>query len=161
MNVCPPWPLPCCTCSGHMSRYRLMPGSSPSIEHRFFSPEYSKSTFLASSIRRRRVNVVHALAGSRNNSDPNRRARSLARADAIGDALLKRAVPMSRLDQGRLQPLATAALVRDGDRVGFVTARTFWSVRIGAIWRCHCHVTGALQGWIRRAFDLSCIPITM
>ena len=29
MNVCPPWPLPCCTCSGHMSRYRLMPGSSP------------------------------------------------------------------------------------------------------------------------------------
>jgi hypothetical protein len=29
MNVCPPWPLPCCTCSGHMSRYRLTPGSSP------------------------------------------------------------------------------------------------------------------------------------
>ena len=29
MNVCPPWPLPCCTCSSHMSRYRLMPGSSP------------------------------------------------------------------------------------------------------------------------------------
>lgn len=29
MNVCPPWPLPCCTCSGHMSRYRAMPGSSP------------------------------------------------------------------------------------------------------------------------------------
>ena len=29
MNVCPPWPLPCCTCSGHMSRYRSMPGSSP------------------------------------------------------------------------------------------------------------------------------------
>lgn len=29
MNVCPPWPLPCCTCSGHMNRYRLMPGSSP------------------------------------------------------------------------------------------------------------------------------------
>ncbi len=47
---------------------------------------------------------------------------SPARADAIGDALLKRAVPMSRLDQGRLQPLATAALVRDGDRVGLVTA---------------------------------------
>ncbi|MBA3253335.1 MAG: hypothetical protein H0T67_03615 [Burkholderiaceae bacterium] len=45
-----------------------------------------------------------------------------ARADAIGDALLKRAVPLSRLDQGRLQPLATAGLVRDGDRVGLVTA---------------------------------------
>jgi len=29
MNVCPPWPLPCCACSGHMSRYRAMPGSSP------------------------------------------------------------------------------------------------------------------------------------
>jgi hypothetical protein len=29
MNVCPPWPLPCCTCSGHLSRYRAMPGSSP------------------------------------------------------------------------------------------------------------------------------------
>lgn len=29
MNVCPPWPLPCCTCSGQMSRYRAMPGSSP------------------------------------------------------------------------------------------------------------------------------------
>lgn len=29
MNVCPPWPLPCCACSGQMSRYRAMPGSSP------------------------------------------------------------------------------------------------------------------------------------
>jgi hypothetical protein len=29
MNVCPPWPLPCCTCSGQMGRYRAMPGSSP------------------------------------------------------------------------------------------------------------------------------------
>ena len=29
MNVCPPWPLPCCTCTGHLSRYRAMPGSSP------------------------------------------------------------------------------------------------------------------------------------
>ncbi len=29
MNLCPPWPLPCCNCSGQMSRYRLMPGSSP------------------------------------------------------------------------------------------------------------------------------------
>ena len=45
-----------------------------------------------------------------------------ARADAIRDALLKRAVPLSRVDQGRLQPLATAGLVRDGDRVGLVTA---------------------------------------
>jgi len=27
-NNCPPWPLPCCVCSGHMSRYRSMPGSS-------------------------------------------------------------------------------------------------------------------------------------
>ena len=46
----------------------------------------------------------------------------LARAEAIGDALLRRAVPLSRLDEGRLQPLATAGLVRDGDRVGLVTA---------------------------------------
>ncbi len=45
-----------------------------------------------------------------------------ARADAICDALLKRAVPLSRLDQGRLEPLATAAVVRDGARVGLVTA---------------------------------------
>jgi hypothetical protein len=29
MNVCPPWPLPCCTCSGQLGRYRSMPGSSP------------------------------------------------------------------------------------------------------------------------------------
>jgi hypothetical protein len=29
MNVCPPWPLPCCTCSGQMGHYRAMPGSSP------------------------------------------------------------------------------------------------------------------------------------
>ena len=29
MNVCPPWPLPCCTCSSPMSNYRSMPGSSP------------------------------------------------------------------------------------------------------------------------------------
>lgn len=44
------------------------------------------------------------------------------RADAIGAALLKRAVPLSRLHEGRLQPLATAALVRAGDRVALVTA---------------------------------------
>jgi hypothetical protein len=29
MNVCPPWPLPCCTCSAPMGRYIGMPGSSP------------------------------------------------------------------------------------------------------------------------------------
>lgn len=29
LNVCPPWPFPCCTCSAVMSRYRSMPGSSP------------------------------------------------------------------------------------------------------------------------------------
>ncbi len=45
-----------------------------------------------------------------------------ARADAIRDALLKRAVPLSCVDQGRLQPLATAGLLRDGHRVGLVTA---------------------------------------
>ncbi len=45
-----------------------------------------------------------------------------ARAEAIRDALLKRAVPLSRVDQGRLQPLATAGLLRDGQRVGLVTA---------------------------------------
>ena len=45
-----------------------------------------------------------------------------ARADAIRDALLKRAVPLSCVDHGRLQPLATAGLVRDGHRVGLVTA---------------------------------------
>lgn len=44
------------------------------------------------------------------------------RADAIGDALLRRAVPLSRLNEGRLEPLATAALVRVGARVGLVTA---------------------------------------
>lgn len=54
-----------------------------------------------------------------------------ARADAIRDALLKRAVPLSRLDQGRLQPLATAGLVRDGDRVGLVTAAHIFE-------RAHC-----------------------
>ena len=29
MNVCPPFPFACCTCSSLMSRYRSMPGSSP------------------------------------------------------------------------------------------------------------------------------------
>jgi len=29
LNLCPPWPLPCCNCSSHMNRYINMPGSSP------------------------------------------------------------------------------------------------------------------------------------
>jgi hypothetical protein len=29
MNVCPLWPLPCCTCSAPMGRYIGTPGSSP------------------------------------------------------------------------------------------------------------------------------------
>jgi hypothetical protein len=45
-----------------------------------------------------------------------------ARADAIREALLKRAVPLSRLVDGRLQPLATAGLVADGRRIGLLTA---------------------------------------
>ena len=45
-----------------------------------------------------------------------------ARADAIRDALLKRAVPLSRLHHGRLEPLATAGLVHERGRVGLVTA---------------------------------------
>ena len=45
-----------------------------------------------------------------------------ARGNAIAAALLKRAIPLSRLNDGRLEPLATAALVRDGHRVGLLTA---------------------------------------
>jgi hypothetical protein len=47
---------------------------------------------------------------------------SAARADAIGAALLRRAVPLSRVEAGRLQPLATAALLADGEHVGLLTA---------------------------------------
>ncbi|MDQ3214641.1 MAG: hypothetical protein M3P99_00960, partial [Pseudomonadota bacterium] len=47
---------------------------------------------------------------------------SPARAQAISDALLRRAVPLSLFKDGRAEPLATAALVRDGNRVGLVTA---------------------------------------
>lgn len=47
---------------------------------------------------------------------------SKARAEAISQALLQRAVPLSLLKDGRTEPLATAALVRDGDRVGLLTA---------------------------------------
>lgn len=75
-----------------------------------------------------------------------------ARADAIREALLKRAVPLSRLDQGRLEPLATAGLVRDGDRVGLVTAAHIFERALGAISPCHCRATRALHGCIRHAF---------
>ncbi len=55
-----------------------------------------------------------------------------ARAEAIGAALLRRAVPLSRLNDGRLEPLATAALVRDGDRTGLLTAaHVFERVQVG------------------------------
>ncbi|MDQ3214686.1 MAG: hypothetical protein M3P99_01195 [Pseudomonadota bacterium] len=47
---------------------------------------------------------------------------SPVRARAISDALLQRAVPLSLFKDGRAEPLATAALVRDGDRVGLLTA---------------------------------------
>lgn len=47
---------------------------------------------------------------------------SPARAEAISQALLQRAVPLSLFKDGRAEPLATAALVRDGDRVGLLTA---------------------------------------
>lgn len=45
-----------------------------------------------------------------------------ARADAIRAALLRRAVPLSRIVDGRLEPLATAGLVADGRRTGLLTA---------------------------------------
>jgi hypothetical protein len=45
-----------------------------------------------------------------------------ARADAIRAALLRRAVPLSRIADGRLEPLATAGLVADGRRIGLLTA---------------------------------------
>lgn len=45
-----------------------------------------------------------------------------ARAAAIRDALLRRAVPLSRLLDGRLEPLATASLVIDGSGSGLLTA---------------------------------------
>jgi hypothetical protein len=45
-----------------------------------------------------------------------------ARADAIRAALLKRAVPLSRVADGRLEPLATAGLVAEGRRIGLLTA---------------------------------------
>lgn len=55
-----------------------------------------------------------------------------ARADAIRAALLKRAVPLARLSEGRLDPLATAGLVREDGRVGLVTAaHIFERARVG------------------------------
>jgi hypothetical protein len=46
-----------------------------------------------------------------------------ARARAIRDALLRRAVPLSRLVDGRLEPLATASLLADGASTALLTAR--------------------------------------
>lgn len=45
-----------------------------------------------------------------------------ARAAAIRDALLRRAMPLSRLVDGRLEPLATASLVADGVHRAVLTA---------------------------------------
>jgi hypothetical protein len=45
-----------------------------------------------------------------------------ARAAAIRDALLRRAVPLSRLVEGRLEPLATGSLVLDGGDGAVLTA---------------------------------------
>src|SRR5512140_705279 len=44
------------------------------------------------------------------------------RAAAIRDALLRRAVPLFRLVDGRLEPLATASLVADGADYAVLTA---------------------------------------
>lgn len=45
-----------------------------------------------------------------------------ARAHAIREALLRRALPLSRLVDGRLEPLATASLVIDGPHRAILTA---------------------------------------
>jgi hypothetical protein len=45
-----------------------------------------------------------------------------ARAAAIRDALLRRTVPLSRLVDGRLEPLATASLIADGPQCAVLTA---------------------------------------
>lgn len=59
---------------------------------------------------------------------------SAARADAIGAALLRRAVPLTRLSDGRMEPLATAALVCDGRHVGLLTAaHIFEQAQLGDI----------------------------
>src|SRR5512136_1726640 len=55
-----------------------------------------------------------------------------ARAAAIRDALLRRAVPLSRVVGGRLEPLATASLVIDGpDRAVLTAAHVFERANVG------------------------------
>lgn len=55
-----------------------------------------------------------------------------ARAVAIRDALLRRAVPLSRLVGGRIEPLATASLVADGpDRAVLTAAHVFERASVG------------------------------
>jgi hypothetical protein len=59
-------------------------------------------------------------------------AVSAARAEAIRAALLRRAVPLARYHAGKLEPLATALLVADGDAVALMTAaHVFEQVRAG------------------------------
>jgi hypothetical protein len=55
-----------------------------------------------------------------------------ARAAAIRDALLRRAVPLSRFVEGRIEPLATASLVVDGgDGAVLTAAHIFERVGVG------------------------------
>jgi hypothetical protein len=57
-----------------------------------------------------------------------------ARAAAIRDALLRRAVPLSRLLDGRIEPLATATLVVDGrDGAVLTAAHIFEQASVGDI----------------------------
>jgi hypothetical protein len=59
-------------------------------------------------------------------------AVTAARAEAIRIALLRRAVPLARLHDGKVEPLATALLVADGDAVALMTAaHVFEQARIG------------------------------
>ena len=54
------------------------------------------------------------------------------RAAAIRDALLRRAVPLSRLVDGRLEPLATASLITDGrDHAVLTAAHVFEQANLG------------------------------
>lgn len=54
------------------------------------------------------------------------------RAAAIRDALLRRALPLSRLVEGRLEPLATASLVADGpDHAVLTAAHVFEQANLG------------------------------
>jgi hypothetical protein len=55
-----------------------------------------------------------------------------ARAAAIRDALLRRAVPLSRLVEGRIEPLATATLIVDGrDGAVLTAAHVFEQASVG------------------------------